>query len=79
MVSENFSRKSLLTDEIRIQAVSLLKYQRKILTEKPSPQVVEQIIELCESFTSQLQILDSLHSDPDAKKVVGQMLSYVDS
>ncbi len=79
VVSENFSRKSLLTDEIRIQAVSLLKYQRKILTEKPSPQVVEQVIELCESFTSQLQILDSLHSDPDAKKVVGQMLSYVDS
>ncbi len=78
-VSENFGRKSLLTDEIRIQAVSLLKYQRKILTEKPSPQVIDQIVGLCESFTSQLQSLDSLHTDPEAKKVVGQMLSYVDS
>ncbi len=73
------NRVALLTDEIRISAVSLLKYQRKLLTNKPTPQQVDKIINLCEGFTSQLQTLDSLYQNPDAKKVVGQMLSYVDS
>lgn len=73
------NRVALLTDEIRISAVSLLKYQRRILTNKPTPQQVEKIINLCEGFTSQLQTLDSLYKNPDAKKIVGQMLSYVDS
>ena len=73
------NRKSLLTDEIRISAVSLLKYQRRILTNKPTPQQVDKIINLCESFTSQLHTLDSLYTEPEVKKVVGQMLSYVDS
>lgn len=73
------NRVALLTDEIRISAVSLLKYQRKLLTKKPTPQQVDKIISLCEGFTSQLHTLDSLYQNPDAKKVVGQMLSYVDS
>lgn len=73
------NRVALLTDEIRISAVSLLKYQRRILVNEPSPQQVDKIINLCEGFTSQLHTLDSLYQNPDAKKVVGQMLSYVDS
>ncbi|MCR9205839.1 MAG: PAS domain-containing protein [Halobacteriovoraceae bacterium] len=73
------NRVALLTDEIRISAVSLLKYQRRILTKRPSPQEVDKIINLCEGFTSQLYTLDSLYQNPDAKKVVGKMLSYVDS
>jgi len=70
-----------LTDEIRISAVSILKYQRRLLTDqdKNSEQMVERIISLCDSFTSQLQSLDSLYRDPDIKKVIAQMLSYVDS
>lgn len=73
------NRVALLTDEIRISAVSLLKYQRRILTKRPTPQEVDKIINLCEGFTSQLYTLDSLYQNPDAKKVVGKMLSYVDS
>lgn len=73
------NRVALLTDEIRISAVSLLKYQRRVLTQKPSPQLIDKIINLCEGFTSQLHTLDSLYQNPDAKKIVGQMLSYVDS
>ncbi len=70
-----------LTDEIRISAVSILKYQRRLLTDpaKNSGQMVDRITSLCESFTSQLQSLDSLYRDPDIKKVIAQMLSYVDS
>lgn len=78
-ISVGFNRKSLLMDEIRISAVSLLKYQRRLLTNKPTPEQVEKVMSLCESFTSQLYTLDSLYQDPEAKKVVGQMLSYVDS
>ena len=78
-ISVGFNRKSLLMDEIRISAVSLLKYQRRLLTNKPTPEQVEKVTSLCESFTSQLYTLDSLYQDPEAKKVVGQMLSYVDS
>lgn len=73
------NRVALLTDEIRISAVSLLKYQRRILTKRPTPQEVDKIINLCEGFTSQLYTLDSLYQNPEAKKVVGKMLSYVDS
>lgn len=73
------NRVSLLTDEIRISAVSLLKYQRRILTKKPSQEQISKIINLCESFTAQLQNLDSLYEDADVKKIVGKMLSYVDS
>lgn len=73
------NRVSLLTDEIRISAVSILKYQRRILSKKSSPELVEKIVNLCDSFTSQLQTLDSLYRDPDVKRVVAQMQSYVDS
>ena len=73
------NRVSLLTDEIRISAVSILKYQRRILSKKASPELVEKLVSLCDSFTSQLQTLDSLYRDPDVKRVVAQMQSYVDS
>ena len=69
---------ALLTDEIRISAVAILKYQRRIMV-NPSGELVERIMSLCESFTSQLHTLDSMYRDPDVKKVVAQMLSYVDS
>ena len=73
------NRISILTDDIRISAVTLLKYQRKILTSKPNVRQIDQIISLCESFTSQLGTLESIYKNADAQKVVGQMLAYVDS
>ena len=73
------NRISLLTDDIRISAVTLLKYQRKILTSRPTTRQIDQIISLCESFTSQLSTLESIYKNVDAQRVVGQMLAYVDS
>ena len=73
------NRRALLTDDIRISAVSLLKYQRRILTNRPSKEKVDRGIMLCERFASQLQTLDSLYKNQDAKKVVTKMNSYVDS
>lgn len=78
-ITDKSNKVSLLTDEIRITAVSILKYQRRVLTKKPTPELIDKILNLCESFTSQLQRLDSHYSEPEVKKIVGQMLSYVDS
>jgi len=74
------NRVALLTDEIRISTVSILKYQRRILTDRHNTEeTVQKLLNLCESITSQLQSLDSLYKDPEVNKVVTKMLSYVDS
>lgn len=70
---------SLITDEVRISAVAILKYQRRVLTSRPSQEQVDKIINLCESFTAQLQRLDALYQDAEVKTVVVKMLTYVDS
>lgn len=73
------NRATLLTDEIRISAVTILKKQREILSEGPTPERVSKIVNLCESFTSQLHSLDALYKETDVKRIVAQMLTYVDS
>ena len=79
-VSINYNKKVLMMDEIRIHTISLLRQQRKITSSNylEYKDVVE-AINLCETFTSQLQVLDILYRNPDAKKIIGQMLSYIDS
>lgn len=73
------NRVSLLTDEIRISAVSILKNQRRILTGNADEQTVENLQTLTESFTSQLQTLETLYEEPEVKKVIAQMISYVET
>ncbi len=73
------SKASILTDEIRISAVSILKYQRRILTKKNGNDYVEKVLNLCNSFIEQLRELDALYSDPEVKRIVAQMTSYVDA
>lgn len=73
------NRVSLLNDEIRISAVSIIKYQRKLLTQKNSAENVEKIVNLCDSFSSQLQNLDGLYQDQEVKKIITQMNSFVES
>ncbi len=105
------NRITLLTDEIRISAVSILKYQRRLLTSPElinpkknfSPgnnknlqqntgsnqfdlqqqnsriEVTEKLINLCDSFTFQLQNLDAIYTGVEIKQVIAKMLGYVDS
>lgn len=73
------NRVALLTDEIRISAVSIIKQQRRILVGTADQQHVENLISLTDSFTSQLQTLDSLYAETEAKRVIAQMLSYVEA
>ncbi|MGB0454566.1 MAG: PAS domain-containing protein [Bacteriovoracaceae bacterium] len=67
------------TDQIRISAVQILKYQRRLLTTKNSQDLVDKIINKCETFTEQIKEIDSYYTDAEIKKVIAQMLGYVDS
>jgi hypothetical protein len=78
-ITQESNTVSLLTDQIRISAVSVLKYQRKILTKKATPELVDRLIDLCSSFSGQLTSLDAHYKDTEVKKVIAQMTGYVES
>ena len=78
-ITVNSNKISLLTDEVRISAVSILKMQKKILTTKPSGEDLKRLENLCEGFQSQLQRLDSFYTEVEAKKIISKMQGYVDS
>lgn len=78
-ITVNSNKISLLTDEVRISAVSILKMQKKILTSKPSPEDLKRLENLTETFQSQLQRLDSFYTEIEAKKIISKMQGYVDS
>lgn len=70
---------NLLTDQIRISAVSLLKNQRKLLLNNRTQDQVEIVQELADSFSSQLQRLDAEYSDAEIKAIISRMIGYLDS
>ncbi|MBF0297312.1 MAG: HAMP domain-containing protein [Oligoflexia bacterium] len=78
-ITSESNRITLLTDEIRMSAVSILKYQRRLITNKQSSDSIEKLMALCEGFTSQLQTLDTLYQGVETKQVIAKMLGYVDS
>lgn len=78
-ITVNSNKISLLTDEVRISAVSILKMQKKILVQKPTSEDLKRLENLCEGFGSQLQRLDNFYSEVEAKKIISKMQGYVDS
>jgi HAMP domain-containing protein len=78
-ITVNSNKISLLTDEVRISAVSILKMQKKILTSKPTSEDLKRLENLTEGFQSQLQRLDSFYTEVEAKKIISKMQGYVDS
>lgn len=78
-ITVNSNKISLLTDEVRISAVSILKMQKKILTSQPTSEDLKRLENLCEGFQSQLQRLDSFYTEVEAKKIISRMQGYVDS
>jgi len=78
-ITVNSNKISLLTDEVRISAVAILKMQKKILTTKPTSEDLKRLENLCEGFQSQLMRLDSFYSEVEAKKIISRMQGYVDS
>lgn len=78
-ITVNSNKISLLTDEVRISAVAILKMQKKILTTRPTAEDLKRLENLTEAFQSQLQRLDSFYTEVEAKKIISRMQGYVDS
>lgn len=78
-ITSNTNQISLLTDEVRISAVSILKMQRKVLTNKANSEDLKNLTLLCDDFHSQLQRLDTFYTEVQIKTIIGKMLGYVDS
>ncbi len=78
-ITSNSNQISLLTDEVRISAVSILKMQKKIITKKANEDDLDKLNALCEGFQSQLQRLDSFYEEVEVKTTISKMIGYVDS
>ena len=78
-ITTNTNQINLLTDEIRISAVSILKMQKRILTNRASREDLEKLNALIDGFHSQLQRLDTFYSEVEIKTTISKMLGYVDS
>jgi nitrogen fixation/metabolism regulation signal transduction histidine kinase len=78
-ITNNTNQVSLLTDEVRISAVSILKMQKKILTKKANEDDLDKLNSLCDGFSSQLQRLDSFYKEVEVKTTISKMIGYVDS
>ena len=78
-ITSNTNQISLLTDEIRISAVSILKMQKKILTKKANEEDLKNLNILCDGFHSQLKRLDTFYNEVQIKTIISKMIGYVDS
>lgn len=78
-ITTNTNQVNLLTDEIRISAVSVLKAQKKILTKRARAEDIEKLDSLLDGFQTQLQRLDSFYTEVEVKTIISKMLGYVDS
>jgi HAMP domain-containing protein len=78
-ITNNTNQVSLLTDEVRISAVSILKMQKKILTNQATEEDLDKLNALCDGFHSQLQRLDSFYNEVEVKTTIAKMIGYVDS
>lgn len=78
-ITSNTNQISLLTDEVRISAVSILKMQKKLLTKKAKEEDLKNLNVLCDGFNSQLQRLDTFYTEVQIKTIISKMIGYVDS
>jgi nitrogen fixation/metabolism regulation signal transduction histidine kinase len=70
---------SVLTDQVRISAVSILKSQRRIISNRAKSDDLDELISLCDDFQAQLQKLETYYSEAEIKKTIGKMTSYTDA
>jgi nitrogen fixation/metabolism regulation signal transduction histidine kinase len=78
-ITQQTNNVSLLTDEIRISAVSILKTQKRILTSKVKQDDLQALNSLCEGFQSQLQRLDTFYEQVEVKKIIAKMQGLVEA
>lgn len=83
LITEKSKKLSILTEEIRITAVTILRYQRKILTKNAKQDDIDNLIQSCDSFTNFLTKMDAHFKDGkeevELKKIIAKMLGFVES
>ena len=78
-ITANTNQINLLTDEIRISTVSILKTQKRILSGRATQDDLNRLKSLLDVFHSQLQRLDTYYDEVQIKKTISKMVGYVDS
>ncbi len=78
-ISTNSNLVGDLSDEISISAVTILKKQKKILTNKASKEDLEILKNECDNFHSQLERLNTYYTEMEIKTTISKMIGYVDA
>ena len=78
-ISSNTNIVSDLSDEISISAVTILKKQKKILTNKATKDDLDTLRNEADNFHTQLEKLNTLYSEIEIKTTISKMIGYVDS
>lgn len=86
VTSQDSNQIAVLSDEIRISAVNILKYEHSLVQNENNlgqmmfhDSTKKKMIDLCDTLTGQLKTLDHFHSDPAINKTIATMSGYVDS
>ena len=77
-ITARFNQTAAVTDRVRISVVTILRLQRRMLAERDLA-LREEILSLGESLKAHLERLEGLYEDPDVKRNLTQMSSFVDS
>lgn len=72
------NRVTFVTDQIRISAVSLIKHQRKLMSDKTNEEIVRTVLSECDELLSHLNMLESLYSNKEIQKVLSRMILDVE-
>ena len=79
VITQNTNQNTILSEEISISAVRIIKLQKLIITNRAKEDDLEQLKSLCSDFQDQLQNLSTLYDSAEVKSTLTKMISYVDS
>lgn len=78
-ITQSTSQNTMVTEDINILAVQIIKLQKKILTNRAKEDDLEQLKALSVDFQQQLQALDTMYEDVEVKKNISKLVGYIDS
>lgn len=78
-ITQNTNQNTIVSEEISISAVQIIKLQKKILTNRAKEDDLEKLKTLCSDFQDQLQNLDTLYESVEVKTTISKMIGYIES
>ena len=79
VITQNTNQNTILSEEISISAVRIIKLQKLIITNRAKEDDLEQLKSICSDFQDQLQNLSALYDSAEVRSTLTKMISYVDS